>query len=358
MRPSWIRLLSVGALVSAPIGCNVPTVDEEPTAATREALHSAIKLQLTTPTACWVKDPDSSTSDAVFDAKTASFQDIMREWEDESGLRYQWKGRCSAPTTEVSGTNEVLDVYPEDVRILWNELGRRSEYPIPGRGCGHDNDNGNWGSFPSSKASYRHCRHNVSFGKNVSRNNVLHESGHNLGFLHEQARSDNDSLCQGSGAKTDQELITGYDLYSVMHYTYEECGNPGNLGTSGLSFLDRLGVSIAYPPEEDRVQVAHNGMSWNGFYAVRADAVIQPSWYARGAMERVFGGIEWSTDFIGVPREVVSNDIAVPIGTILPDGGGAFVHVAFTDPWGRDKHEDLALTVSTAIHTAMITTLL
>jgi hypothetical protein len=317
MRPGWTRFVSAGVLASLALGCSGEGGTEH-AGASGEALHSTRRLQPTAPTACWVKDPSSTSSDATFDAKTAAFQEIMREWEEESGVRYQWQGRCSEPSTEVSDAGEVLDVYSEDIRILWNELGRKSEYTIPGRGCGHDNQGGNWGSFPQEKSSYRHCRHNVSFGRSVGRNNVLHESGHNLGWIHEQARTDNTSACQGSDAKSNQNLLTGYDLQSVMHYTYAACGNPGNAGKSGLSFLDRLGVSIAYPPEEGRVQVAHNGMSHEGWYVVRADAVIQPSWYARGAMDAVFEGLEWSTDFVWAPRTVVSTDIAVPISVICP----------------------------------------
>jgi hypothetical protein len=76
-----------------------------------------------------------------------------------------------------------------------------------------------------------------------------------------------------------------------------------------------------------------------------------------GATPLVFDHIEWSAELFGV-RAAVSNDVAVPIGTLLPDGGLRNVHLRFTDPWGRDKHEDLSLLESTGFHTALVTTTL
>jgi hypothetical protein len=117
-------------------------------------------------------------------------------------------------------------------------------------------------------------------------------------------------------------------------------------------------VAIAYPPVDGKVAIAHNGLAYNGFYAVRADTTIQPSWYARGAMPAVFKSIEWSQDFIGVPRTMVSNEVAFPVTDAIPDGTSTFLHLTFVDPWKRQKFADEAIVVSTSIHTAVLSTIL
>lgn len=336
------------AIASGALGCSGVGVDDELTLATVEGhLHSYSSLQPLSPTVCWVKDPESTSTDAEFDAKTQEFESIMSEWELRSGLVFDWQGRCSSPTLVIDpNTNEMYDLYPEDIRILWNELGREEEYQIPGRGCPHDNNNGNWGAFPHQKNSFRFCRHNASFGKNIGRNNVLHESGHTLGMIHEQLRTDREC---GSGTPDDETLLTDYDLLSVMHYTYGSCGAPGNLGDTGLSPLDHLGVQIAYPASS-AVKVSHGGLSFAGGWAVRTNATFQPQWYAMGAHSTVFDDLTWK-----VGGTLKSTNIAVTTGTLaLPNDASAIVELAFDDPWDRAKLGQVTVTLSDAKHAAVV----
>jgi hypothetical protein len=338
-------ILAFGAV----LGCASAAPDDE-IERTESELHSRITLQSHSPTVCWVKDPDSTTSNAAFDAKTAQLEATLSEWEAESGLTIDWQGRCAPPSTEIDPvTGQTLDVYHEDIRILLNELDRQSEYQIPGRGCPNNNANGHWSFFPNEREEYRHCRHNVSIGEGVARNNVLHEFGHALGMEHEHVHPD--STCIVEDLTFGGVLLTAYDPLSPMHYV--KCGSPGNWGDGGLTELDRLGVEIAYPPSST-VKVSHGGLAFAGGWAIRSNSTFQPSWYARGAHPSVFQDLTWK-----VNGTLKSTSITVSSGTLnLPVNGTALVRLDFDDPWNRAKYSQFTVFFSNAKHAAVNSALL
>jgi hypothetical protein len=312
--------------------------DDGALAVERGALHASNLQPTASPTACWVKDDQSTTSDAAFDAATQQVQDVLSQWEQASGLNLVWQGRCGAP---------VGGVYPGDIRILWNELDRGAGFPIPG--CSLVHGNGNWGGFPGTYPTQ--CRWNAAFATGQAINNYLHESGHTLGFIHEHERSDNvDPGCGSASANHDNNLLTPYDVMSVMHYRYSgTCVAPGNLGNTGLSDLDKLGAEIAYP-KSSQVPIASSGaMAYGGGLAFRTDlgGALQPAWYARGALSSVFAGFSWTVNSsvtTGLSRTISSSLGSSPVSATMQ----------FTDPWGRSRAGTTQVLTSNAAHTAMI----
>lgn len=81
-------------------------------------------------------------------------------------------------------------------------------------------------------------------------NHTLHEVGHAMGLSHEHVRNDTDPTCiaDGYGDGVSAGKLTPYDRYSVMNYSFLTCGIEGNYGNAGLSYYDRLGLHMMYPP--------------------------------------------------------------------------------------------------------------
>lgn len=302
-------------------------------------LHASALQSTASPTVCWVKDDASTTSDADFDAATQQVQDVLSQWEQASGLDLVWQGRCGAP---------VGGIYPGDIRILWNELKRGKGYAIPG--CSETHPNTNWGGFPGTKP--KQCRWNASFATNQPINNYLHESGHTLGFIHEHERSDNlDNGCGAAAPDDDQNLLTPYDVMSVMHYRFSgTCVAPGNLGNTGLSDLDRLGVEIAYPKGSEIPIAANGAMAFGGGVAFRTDrgGSLTPAWYLRGALSSVFANAKWTVG--SSVTSSLSRSISGSLGS-----APVVAKMQFTDPWGRSRAGSIKVLTANSAHTAMVT---
>lgn len=328
---------SIGVLLALVIGACGGSQDENAGVVEAE-LHGTTLLSGASPTICWVKDDESTTSDVAFDAATLVAQKVVDAWDAASGLQFTWLGRCGAP---VSG------VYPGTIRILWNELKRDTGFKIPG--CSSTHPNTNWGGYPGRISNT--CRWNASFATSQPINNYLHEAGHTLGFLHEHQRTDNtDSACGSSAPDDNQNLVTAYDVMSVMHYSYGgTCIAAGNRGNTGLSDLDQLGAEVAYPKNAEAPIALLGAMAYGGGQVFRSDVggSLQPGWSARGALPGVFANFSWT----------VGSSVTVGLLRSIPgDVGGTPVlaTMRFTDPWGRSRSGSTQISTSSSKHTAVV----
>ncbi len=327
-----LRLVGSVLIILVPLtACSAGS--EEDVKVVAGGLHARALQTTASPTVCWVKDDDSTTSDADFDAATQLVQDVMSQWEQASGLRFVWQGRCGAP---------VNGAYQGDIRILWNEMSRDRGYAIPGTGCGKAQPGWNWGGYPGTYPAQ--CRWNAGFATAQPINNYLHESGHTLGFLHEHVRSD--TAC-GSDTGPDKQLLTPYDALSVMHYVL--CDSPGNGDDTGLSDLDELGVEIAYPKSPQTPIAARGGMAYSGGVVFRTDqgGSLQPAWFARGALSSVFGSFRWTLG------SSVTSDLLRAIGGSL-GSSPVLATMQFTDPFGRSRTGSTQVRTSNSAHAAMV----
>lgn len=352
----WKRLggaIAVGSWVLLTASCGGVTVDEasepaggaeafasETTGAQQEALHTVVLLQPTSsPSVCFVRARNST----AFASQMSTIQAAMTQWEDASGLDFVFLGECAPP---------VGGQYPGDIRIYINEgsLDPVSHEwvfePMSGRipGCSDTLEGPNSGGFPYEFP--RTCQYNASFSAFQAINNYLHESGHTLGFAHEHIRTATPAGCENpTEPLSNGLLLTPYDHDSVMHYA--TCGASGNLGTTGLSYYDRLGAEIAYPKGTNIPITRLGGMAYDGGVAFRADqgGVLFPTWFERGALNTVFGNFTWTVDgsvSSGLVRAITGN-----LGPVT-----ATMH--FTDPWGRSQSGSMHVVADNAAHAAMV----
>lgn len=231
-------------------------------------------------TLCFVGDATTTRSARVDQIRT-----YLSEFEYAANVRFQYLGKCPAPTTSGGKDN-----YDGDIRVVIPNTSVSGTGPIPGNGCTafmkdgvYNKDNDGWGSWsntPQDLIPNRSCMYNLKLGDDPWNdtpylNHTLHEFGHALGLSHEHVRNDaNVSACiekypqfttqkdcenakhvwngycmNGYGVGTSAGYITSYDRYSVMHYAYPLCGIEGNYGRSGLSPKDQLSVHILYPED-------------------------------------------------------------------------------------------------------------
>jgi hypothetical protein len=338
MRHGLVAGTSIMSACVASLGC--ASKDDAPTSVLAEELQAKATLGSSNPTLCWVQDEDSTLSNAAFLALTADADAKILQWEAGSGLRFNFIGRCSGDANSAPSNSN----YPEHIRVHYNEFSRESEYAIPGRGCSRDNGNGNNAYYPGNNDA--RCEWNATV-KNLSNNNLLHEIGHAIGMVHEHERSDNTSGCSSSGADNDGIWLTDYDLWSVMHYNSAGCSVH-----TGLSSKDLLGAEIAYPSSSN-VGITHNGLLFNGEFAVLPTSFIKTTWDARGAQDFVFDGITWS-----IAGGSTSNNVALAVSGLLDDGESGALSVEFEDPWGRTKTGSAPLLVSATAHAAVLMHLL
>lgn len=135
-------------------------------------------------------------------------------------------------------------------------------------------DNNSWGSWSNppwtrDNLDARACMYNLKLGDNPwcpvggefwpcasnpenipYLDHTLHEFGHAMGLAHEHKRDDTLISCSepGYGGSASNGKLTPYDRYSVMNYSFPACGIEGNYGYNGLSYYDRLGLRMMYPP--------------------------------------------------------------------------------------------------------------
>jgi len=338
-RPPLPAISITLACVALSLGCG-STNEEDATTTVAEALQAKATLGSSNPTLCWVQDEDSTLSNSAFLSLTDEADAKIVQWQAGSGLEFDFIGRCSGDANSAPANSN----YPENIRVHYNEFSRESGYDIPGRGCSRDNGNGNNAYYPGNNDA--RCEWNATV-KSLANNNLLHEIGHAIGMVHEHERSDNTSGCSSSGADNDGVWLTDYDLWSVMHYTSTGCSEH-----EGLSSKDLLGVEIAYPTSSN-VGITHNGLLFDGEFAVLPTSVIQTTWDARGARDFVFDDITWS-----IAGGNTSANVAVPVSVLLDDGESGSLSVEFDDPWSRTKSGSVPILVSATAHAAMLVQLL
>lgn len=148
-----------------------------------------------------------------------------------------------------------------------------------------------WSMFPNGMYKHTACLYTSNIALGQARNNYLHESGHGLGFQHEQNRDD--AVCSPDTAFGIK--ITGYDRDSVMHYVLhcpDGSKTPGNWGSGGLTREDQLAMEVTYPLwlkpmiHGDLVGVAGSGIS------------ARPTWHMQGIR------------FSGLPGQAVLKNVS------------------------------------------------
>ncbi len=362
------------------------------------ATLDAIDRLPTNPTGCFVSPPGIAAADLPsWNADVVVVRSQIARWEAVSGLAVDWKNQCRAP--------DAAGVYPEDIRILVvgpiavDRDVRTPERPystpsgpIPGVGCARTTDS-DFGSFPAEQSTYDNCEWNSKIDvtvkeytdntgpipvvvqvNNRTNNHILHEFGHMMGFAHEHARdirpvwaqnecqwdlTVDESRSEASG----NPFLAGYDVYSVMHYSYDpnsslmnstwwNCRAPGNWGESGLSALDKLAAEIVYPTHAslNRHRLhADLGIEFAGGLAVREDAgTLQLDWSRRGAKNgSVFSAVKWTVDGNVAGTSVVFDlDLAGQESNIIAN---------FTTLFGdRGQSGDVRVEKSNAKHTAVV----
>jgi hypothetical protein len=239
-----------------------------------ELVLGSLNRRSMNPTICWVYNSAKVTMHTAADfwTETTRIEGILKQWENASGLKFNW--------TSASGTahHDCGTTGNEDIRALLydsNVLQGDAIPDLPGQTCtktervdynGSDGGvstigtpvTGDLGSFPDEAPYYAGCKYNARVGYGAKQNQYLHEFGHTLGFAHEHERFDNDNaLCPWNGTlrNPDNPYLTYYDVNSVMHYNWggkagdpwEHCPAPGNWGDTGLSAGDILGIEMVYP---------------------------------------------------------------------------------------------------------------
>jgi hypothetical protein len=270
--------------------------------------------------------------------------DIISQWEMASGVEITW-GSC-APV-EADGD------YPGDIRLLLGSA-RAIGTPI---GCTQV-EAPNFGTYPKDQDDWRKCKWNMRMPVGQAENNILHESGHMLGFVHEHDRDDQDGVgaaeCPGGDFFSDPEnpFLTGYDINSVMHYNYdpgsgddtwEDCPAPGNWGSTGLSPSDRLGVEMVYPKSYTRRIF---GYQFAGQPVLRTEEPeLKLDWTERGARDSALE-VWWNVD---------GSLISAPVAALDSEPAQYAVSAYMWDLFG-DVHvvDEVAVHVDNSKHTALV----
>ena len=200
---------------------------------------------------------------------------IKEHFESAANLKFDGFDSCAAPRPSLCGDSEC-DFFPGDIRLAipgaqfkGKDIPRiisQQDYPH----CADYGAASSWAVFPENveKPSYRACPYNMFIGDDGNDdtpprpwvNHTLHEVGHSLGLVHEFAHPDFDAtgrdgtVCKSltNPGSSSLPVLTPVDLFSVMMYTDNSCGIPGNYSNGGLSAFDRLTLHILYP-ETDRV---------------------------------------------------------------------------------------------------------
>ncbi len=167
-----------------------------------------------------------------------------------------------------------------------------------------------------SGATQTNGKYAVQFPVSTGERRVVHEFAHVLGFTHEYQRPDapasagywsqvdsgtkqcvdgvlfftsgpwdgepacNEDLYQYTVAGV---YLTEYDFWSVMNSTYCHC-------VTGLTDLDRLGLSIAYPASFTHSPAVSNSFQLEDRIVARTNSELTTTWTRDGASEDAFDG--------------------------------------------------------------------
>jgi hypothetical protein len=296
--------------------------------------------------ACFVLGPTPST---VTQADLTGIMNTVNEWtQGDTNLRFTWASTLSSMTTIILGGNTYMTSCTKNSAGNYNERFRLyidvrnlpttsvAKPPVslvvPGTGCTYPEEMGSgatdsagnliqdpvtklwkletgfmWSMFPDQMASNQTCLYTLHLGTGQARNNYLHESGHGLGWSHEQDRSD--ATCLGKDPVTGAYIttpgvagtkVTNYDTQSPMHYVLacpDGTTTPGNWGSGGLTGYDRLGIELTYPLSLGARMVVR-AVSWTGGDQLWGTL----DWVNRGARvsstpgEAVLSNVRWSID--------------------------------------------------------------
>ncbi|MGK3985115.1 hypothetical protein WME99_18850 [Sorangium sp. So ce136] len=323
--------------------------EEDVSPASQAATYAGVGRQPPQFNACFVLGPTPSTISQV---DVTTIRNTIQEWtQGDTSLTFTWASTVSSmqlmtfgtKTYRTSCTRDVSGNFNERFRIYvdhvdppdWSPVQLPANLTIPGcsanEGIGSqaENINGNpiqdpvtgqwrveegymWAMYPDVMRDNPKCLYTMHLYAGQPRNNILHESGHSLGFLHEQDRNDANCLellppnngTIGGATPAGVSKMTSYDPSSVMHYVLR-CPDgttvPGNFGTTGLSASDRLAIEIMYPRGLG-ARITGQFAGWSGGSGFWAAI----DWEMRGApvssvpSEAALHGFSWSVDGVVV----------------------------------------------------------
>jgi hypothetical protein len=359
---------SSALLVVAAIGC----VDAEPGPETLEndleqasLLAGSTRLPSTV-RGCFVLGPGPSP---VTQAQIDKARADITEWSaGDTALRFTWSAdlatfhdltiggatyRTSCNRDRRGELVEELRLYvdhrafpPSPVQLpqtlsvpgcTYNEgIGSQAEDPVTGQpiqvgGMWQVEAGYMWSMFPQEIVTYRQCLYTTHLIPDAQRNNHQHESGHALGFAHEQLHGDQN--CLAPPAQTAGYKLTNYDRDSVMHYVMtciDGTTTVGNWGDTGPSASDKLAMEMMYPTTlESRI----NGslVQWAGGDAMQARSnLVMRGAYINGA-QSALRDFAWRVDGYVISYGVAPSAYEMAWGVGL---GTHTLSLEYRDPWG------------------------
>jgi hypothetical protein len=177
---------------------------------------------------------------------------------------------------------------------------------------------------------------------------TIHEFGHALGIVHEQAHPDKPDTCgHDESLPSDDIVLTEYDPDAVMNY----CAPPN---PTELTDREKLFAEMTYPTDTTNHPVRASTAYLGRALVVRSTATLETDWTFRGALPAAYNQLQWFVD--GIPVTAVS----IPAASIAPGGtGSATLDYAFEDFRGEShSSETRTVTVSNSLHAAITTTML